>query len=75
MNKEKKTVFHPKTVQTTKKGDLNSQHSCTVLRSLNYLFLAPTLSIISPPAPAPATAIYCHLKLFYNSSTTYVYTM
>ena len=36
----------------------------TVLRSRNYLFSAPapTLTIIS--APAPATAIYWHLKLF-----------
>ena len=44
-----------------------------VLRSRKYLFSAPTLSIISALAPAPtqatATAIYCHLKLFYNSST------
>ena len=47
----------------------------TVLRSRNYLFSAPAsgsfsappLSIISAPAPAPA--IYCHLKLYYNSST------
>ena len=40
-----------------------------MLRSRNYLFsaLAPTSSIIL--APAPATAIYCHLNLFYNSST------
>ena len=30
----------------------------TVLRSRNYLF----------SAPAPATAIYCHLKLFYKSN-------
>ena len=47
----------------------------SVLRSPNYLFSAPTpaplLSIISAPAltPAPAPAIYCHLKLYYNSST------
>ena len=40
-----------------------------LLRSQNYLFSASTLSIISALAPAPATAIYCHLKLFYNSST------
>ena len=42
----------------------------TVLRSRNYLFptpaTAPSLSIISAPAPA----IYCYLKLYYNSSTT-----
>ena len=31
-----------------------------VLRSRNYLFSAPALTIIS----APATAIYWHLKLF-----------
>ena len=38
----------------------------SVLRSRNYLFLAPapTLTIISAPAPAPATAIYWHFKLF-----------
>ena len=38
-----------------------------MLQNRNYLFSAsaPTLSII----PAPAPAIYCHLKLFYNSST------
>ena len=45
----------------------------SVLRSQNYLFSAPTpaphLSIISAPAPAPTPAIYCHLKLYYNSST------
>ena len=42
-----------------------------VLRSRNYLFFAPvpTLSIISAPAPAPATSIYCYIKLFYNCST------
>ena len=38
-----------------------------------YLFSAPTpappLSIISAPAPAPAPVIFCHLKLYYNSST------
>ena len=35
-----------------------------MLRSRNYLFAAPapSLSIISAPAPA----IYCHLKLFYT---------
>ena len=35
-----------------------------VLRSRNYLFFAPapTLTIIS--APAPASAIYWHLKMF-----------
>ena len=32
-------------------------------------FLAPPLSIILAPAPAPAKAIYSHFKLFYNSST------
>ena len=39
-----------------------------VLRSRHYLYSAPALhvSIISAPAPAPATAIYCHLKLYYN---------
>ena len=46
-----------------------------VLRSRNYLFsaraTAPTLSIISAPASAPATAIYCHLKLFLKE---YYYT-
>ena len=38
-----------------------------VLRSQNYLFSAPAppWSLISAPAPA----IYCHLKLFYNSNT------
>ena len=43
-----------------------------VLRSRNYLFSAPAppLSIISAPAPAPA--IYCNLKLYYNAnSSTY----
>ena len=46
-------------------------HLPSLLRSRNYLFSAPTpapappLSLISAPAPA----IYCHLKLFYNSST------
>ena len=41
-----------------------------MLRSRNYLFSAsaPPRSIISAPAPAPATAKYYHLKLFHNSS-------
>ena len=37
-------------------------------RSRNYLFSAPTLSIISAPVSAQATAIYFHLILFYNSN-------
>ena len=41
-----------------------------VLRRRNYLFSAttpaPPLCIISAPAPPPAPAIYCHLKLFFN---------
>ena len=45
----------------------------SVLRSRNYLFSAPApaLTLISAPAPAqaPATAMYCHLKLLYNVST------
>ena len=42
----------------------------TVLRSWNYLFSAPTLTIISAPAPAlaPGSAIYWHLKLFKNTT-------
>ena len=41
-----------------------------VLRSRNYLFSAPAppLSIISAPAPAPA--IYCNLKLYYNTNSS-----
>ena len=45
-----------------------------VLRSPNYLFLAPapTLAIISAPAPAPATAIYWHLKpVLWSRSRTF----
>ena len=40
-----------------------------VLRIRNYLFSTPgpPLSLISAPASAPA--IYCHLKLYNNSST------
>ena len=40
-----------------------------MLQNRNYLFSAPAppLSIIL--APALATAIYWHLKLFFNSST------
>ena len=34
----------------------------SLLRSRNYLFSAPTLTIIL--APAPAKAIYWHFKLF-----------
>ena len=44
-----------------------------VLRSRNYLFSALTPGPVPPwsriSAPAPAPAIYCHLKLLYNSST------
>ena len=55
-------------------NELNVTYSLlyfSMLRSRNYLFSAPapTLSIISAPAPPPATAIYCHIKLFDNSST------
>ena len=39
-------------------------HRYPVLRSRNYLFSASTLDIFSAPAPAPAAAIYWHLKLF-----------
>ena len=41
-----------------------------MLQSQNYLFLAPAppLSLISALAPDPA--MYCHLKLYYNSSST-----
>ena len=39
----------------------------SVCRSQNIFFSALTSFIIS--APAPATAIYCHRKLFYNSNT------
>ena len=35
-----------------------------VLQRQNYLSMAPPLSIISAPAPA----MLCHLKLYYNSS-------
>ena len=44
----------------------------SVLRRRYYLFSAPVppLSLVSAPAPAPATAIYCHLKLFYNSCSS-----
>ena len=34
----------------------------TVLRSRNYLFSAPALTFAIISAPAPATAIYWHLK-------------
>ena len=40
-----------------------------VLRSRSYLFSAPTPAPPLSPISAPAPAIYCHLKLFYNSST------
>ena len=45
---------------------IKNKYFKSVLRSRNYLFLAPapTLTIISAPAPAPATAIYWHFKLF-----------
>ena len=51
------------------------QKNNSVLRSQSYLFSAPTpaplSSLISAPAPAPAPApaMYCNLKLFYNSNT------
>ena len=55
----------------TVKKILNDLES--VLRSRNYLFLAPAphfpFTSAPAPAPAPASAIYCHLKLYYNSST------
>ena len=51
----------------------NLHKNNSVLRSQNYLFSAPTpaplSSLISAPAPAPAPAMYCNLKLFYNSNT------
>ena len=48
-----------------KRALVMKRYECqVVLRSQNYLFSAPTLTMISAPAPAPATAIYWHLKLF-----------
>ena len=58
---------HPATALSLEKCIPVPVHYTRVLRSQNYLFPATSLSIIS--APAPATATYCHLKLFYNSST------
>ena len=42
-----------------------------VLRSRNYLFSAPPLSIFAALALATGTdpAIFCHFKLYYNNST------
>ena len=53
---------------------VNSHDFCdSVAELIFFLFSAPAppFSIISAsaPAPTPAPAIYCHLKLYYNSST------
>ena len=47
-------------------GEKKIFYFLSVLRSRNYFFSAPapTLTIISAPAPVQATAIYWHYKLF-----------